>query len=273
VRAAVIGPHEWDNAGDETPMSANGQNGQNGLQEIAKGQFVHYAFYKIDPAWRLLPAEEQTAQKAEFVRVVEAFQPEIQIRSYTLAGIRADADLLLWCVAPAPDAFQRLGTAIFSTTLGPYLRQAYAYLAMTKRSIYVTTHRHEGQDGMRLRISPAGAKYLFVYPFVKTRPWYQLSLEERQRLMAEHIRIGHKYPSVKLNTTYSFGLDDQEFVVAFETDVPSDFVDLVMELREVESSLYTLRDTPIFTCIAMSLPDALESLGGAGARAALPVAL
>ena len=96
-------------------------------------------------------------------------------------------------------------------------------------------------------------------------------------MMNEHIRIGHKYPSVKLNTTYSFGMDDQEFVVAFETDAPSDFVDLVMELREAESSLYTLRDTPIFTCIAMRLPDVLDSLGGAptsaGGQAALAARL
>jgi chlorite dismutase len=90
-------------------------------------------------------------------------------------------------------------------------------------------------------------------------------------MMNEHIRIGHTYPSVKLNTTYSFGLDDQEFVVAFETDKPADFVDLVMELREAESSLYTQRDTPIFTCIAQSLPDVLESLGGASTARIVPV--
>jgi len=80
--------------------------------------------------------------------------------------------------------------------------------------------------------------------------------------MDEHIRTGRKYPSVKLNTTYSFGLDDQEFVVSFETDEPADFLDLVMELREAKTSLYTLRDTPIFTCIAMSLPETLDTLDG-----------
>ena len=91
---------------------------------------------------------------------------------------------------------------------------------------------------------------MFVYPFVKTRDWYQLPQGERQAMMDEHIRVGRKYPSVKLNTTYSYGLDDQEFVVSFETDEPADFLDLVMELRETKTSVYTLRDTPIFTCIA-----------------------
>ena len=252
-------------------MTSSGQNGQSGLQEIAKGQFVQYAFYRIDPSWRLLPGDVQAEQKADFLQAVERGGAGVQIRGYSLTGIRADADFLLWSVAPAVDAFQQLGTAILSSALGPYLRLAYAYLAITKRSIYVTNHHHEGQDGRRLQISPSGARYLFVYPFVKTRAWYQLSLEERQRMMNEHIRIGHKYPTVKLNTTYSFGLDDQEFVVAFETDKPADFVDLVMELREAECSLYTQRDTPIFTCIAQSLPDVLESLGGAGAARAVPV--
>src|SRR5581483_5471107 len=165
---------------------------------------------------------------------------------------------------PSPLELQRLGTALLSTAMGAYLRPAYAYLAMTKRSVYVSNHRHEGQDGARLRVTPSGARYLFVYPFVKTRAWYQCSMEERQRMMDEHIRIGHKYPSVKLNTTYSFGLDDQEFVVAFETDEPADFLDLVMELRETEGSLYTLRDTSIFSCIAMPLGETLDSLGMPG---------
>jgi nitrite reductase/ring-hydroxylating ferredoxin subunit len=116
-------------------------------------------------------------------------------------------------------------------------------------------------------LHPADSRYFFVYPFVKTREWYQLPLEERQAIMDQHIAIGRKYPSVKLNTTYSFGLDDQEFVVSFETDEPADFLDLVMELRETRSSLYTLRDTPIFSCISMPLEEVLETLGGIGAAA------
>jgi chlorite dismutase len=110
-----------------------------------------------------------------------------------------------------------------------------------------------------------GARYLFVYPFVKTRAWYALPLERRQQIMNEHIRIGHKYPRVRLNTTYSFGLDDQEFVLAFESDHPADFLDLVMELRESEASQYTLRDTPIFTCVKAAGAELLKSLGVHGA--------
>jgi len=111
---------------------------------------------------------------------------------------------------------------------------------------------------------PAGpGKYLFVYPFVKTRAWYGLSAEERWRIMQEHIKIGREYPSVDLNTSYSFGLDDQEFVVAFETDNPADFLDLVQRLRTTQASAYTKRDTPTFTCISCSVERALGALDGA----------
>jgi nitrite reductase/ring-hydroxylating ferredoxin subunit len=138
---------------------------------------------------------------------------------------------------------------------------------MTRRSIYEFPAEHDREA--RLVIRPSDSRYLFVYPFVKTRAWYALPKPERQRMMDEHVRIGRKYPAIKLNTTYSYGLDDQEFVVAFEGDDPAEFLDLVMELRESEASCYTLRDTPTLTCMQMSLWDLLDSLGGASAERAL----
>ena len=134
----------------------------------------------------------------------------------------------------------------------------YSFLAMTKPSEY--------SEESRLEVRPAHGKYLFVYPFVKTRAWYALPADERWRIMQEHIKVGREYPSVDLNTSYSFGLDDQEFVVAFETDNPADFLDLVQRLRTTESSSYTLRDTPTFTCISCSVERALGALDGAALR-------
>ena len=144
--------------------------------------------------------------------------------------------------------------------MGPYLRETHAFLSMTKRSVYVGKNARGAHDP-RLVIAPEDKKYLFVYPFVKTRAWYALSAEDRKRMMNEHIRVGLTYPSVSLNTTYSFGLDDQEFVVAFETDNLADFLDLVQELRETEASMYTLRDTPMFTCVSQSLDSILDAIG------------
>jgi chlorite dismutase len=175
-------------------------------------------------------------------------------------GLRGDADFLLWQIGDSLDDIQALATAVMSTSMAPYLSMPYSYLAMTRRSVYVSAEEARERE----KLHPADSKYFFVYPFVKTREWYQLSLEERQEMMNAHIAVGRKYPSVKLNTTYSFGLDDQEFVVSFETDEPADFLDLVMELREAKSSLYTLRDTPIFSCVAMSLAETLDTLGVAG---------
>jgi chlorite dismutase len=130
------------------------------------------------------------------------------------------------------------------------------------------TKASEYSDESRLEVRPAHSRYLFVYPFVKTREWYRLPPDERWRVMQEHIKVGKEYPEIDLNTSYSFGLDDQEFVVAFEGDDPGEFLDLVNELRPTESSAYTERETPIFTCVAMSVRKALDALDGTAAAVA-----
>jgi chlorite dismutase len=234
----------------------------------ARRQYVRYLFLKVDPAWRGLRAERQQEAKRAFERAVTAFADRMLIRAYSTVGTRGDADLLLWQVSPNLENFQQLASAIYGTPLGPYLRTPYAYLAMTKRSIYEIPGELESGTNRHLTIEPGPATYLFIYPFVKTRAWYGLPFEQRQALMDQHIVVGRKYPSVKLNTTYSFGLDDQEFVVAFETDEPGDFLDLVMALRETGASAYTERDVPIFTCIATTLRGALDALGSSQAAVA-----
>lgn len=229
-------------------------------EEITR-QFVNFQFFKVDPLWRRLPRAEREKGVKEFVSAAKGFRSKgVIFHSYSLVGIRGDAEFLIWRIAEDLPLFGEMSSALLQTGLGSYVQFPYSYLSMTKRSMYVDKHVHSDQEGRRTRIVPGEAKYLFVYPFVKTREWYRLAKEKRQELMDEHIRIGHKYPSVKLNTTYSFGLDDQDFVVAFESDKPADFLDLVMELRETESSRYTLRDTPTFTCIKQPLETLLKGL-------------
>ena len=224
-------------------------------------QYIRYSFYKVDPEWRRLEASVKEANRRELAAVIDELSDQMLIRSYSTVGTRADTDLALWTVAPELDQLQVLATRMFSTAMGRYLNTAYSYLAMTRKSVYIEKHEHLQQEGSRLSIQPQGSKHLFVYPFVKTREWYLLPQEQRQQMMDSHIAVGHKYPSVKINTSYSFGLDDQEFVLSFEGDEPSDFLDLVMELRETQASKYTLRDTPIFTCTSMEIEDALRSVG------------
>jgi len=226
-----------------------------------KRQFVNYQFIKVDPAWRRLPADEREAGKREFIAAIAGYDSKAIVVPYSTVGIRAEVDIMLWRISYELETLQDMMSKMLSTGLGKYIETPYSYIAMTKRSMYVDKHSHEGGESSRLTVVPGEAKYLFIYPFVKTREWYLLTKAARQGMMTEHIEIGHKYPTVKINTSYSFGLDDAEFVVAFESDYPADFLDLVMELREAEASRYTLLDTPIFTCVRKSLKDALNDLG------------
>jgi chlorite dismutase len=167
---------------------------------------------------------------------------------------------MTWRIGYDLDPIQEMSARLRQTGLGRYLETTQSFLSMTKRSMYIDKDNPEHVED-RLHIVPGKSKYLFVYPFVKTREWYSRPAEQRQEMMDEHIRVGTKYRSVKLHTTYSFGLDDQEFVVAFETDFPSDFLDLVQELRETKASAFTLRDTPMYTCRQHSLEECLTALG------------
>ncbi len=221
---------------------------------------MRFTFYKLDSQWQLLPRETRQRGKQELLAIVEEQEQRSLVRTYSLYGLRSDCDLMLWQATYDIEDLQGLSSRLRRSALGPYLREARAFLSMTKRSVYVGKNPRGAHDP-RLVITPADKKYLFVYPFVKTRAWYALPLEDRKRMMNEHIRIGLTFPSVRLNTTYSFGLDDQEFVVAFETDSASDFLDLVQTLRETEASAYTLRDTPMFTCVAQPLDEILEAIG------------
>ena len=224
-------------------------------------QFVKYTFYKVHPTWKRRPEDYRKHDKAKFAAVLDEFTSELSVNSYSLLGTRGDVDFMLWKVSPSLEILDEVASQLNRTDLGKYLAVPYSYLAMTRRSPYVDRHGHPGQDGTGESLRAVGRDYLFVYPFVKTHDWYQLPGEERQRIMSEHITIGHRYPSVKISTSYSFGLDDQEFVLGFETDSPSDFLDLVMDLRESEARPYTLRDTPIFTCIYKPLKECLDGLG------------
>ncbi len=223
-------------------------------------QLVRFTFYKLDPGWQLLQDEKRQQGKQELLAIFEEYTQGPLMRSFGLYGLRSDCDFMLWQASYVIEDLQELSSKVRRSVMGPYLCETHAFLSMTKRSVYIGKNARGAHDP-RLVIAPEDKKYLFIYPFVKTRAWYALPMEDRKRMMNEHIRVGLTFPSVSLNTTYSFGLDDQEFVVAFETDVVSDFLDLVQQLRETEASRYTLRDTPMFTCVAQPLQEILEAIG------------
>ena len=223
-------------------------------------QLVSWTFYKVAPEWRRLDAETRRRGKEEFLAVLDEFRASIFLRTYSLVGIRGDCDFMVMKAAHELELFNRLEGELNQTGLGAYVERPHAFLAGLRRSTYLPEAAGGERHGAGSINPGRGGKYLFVYPFVKQRAWYKLTKGARQGMMNEHIAIGGKY-DFEINTAYSFGLDDQEFVVCFEGDDPHAFGDLVMELRDTEASSYTERDTPIFTCIAQPIEEALALAG------------
>jgi chlorite dismutase len=226
--------------------------------------FVKYTFLKVDPAWRRLDDDQRAADKREFLAACENYAADRLLRAFSTVGTRGDTDMMLLTQATNLERIHEFHVVLAQSGLMKWCSIPHSFLALTKPSEY--------SDESRLEVRPGKGKYLFVYPFVKTRDWYLLDPKDRWRIMQEHIAVGREYPSVDLNTSYSFGLDDQEFVVAFETDHPGDFLDLVQRLRTTESSRYTKRDTPTFTCVATSVERALSALDGTPLAEAVPIA-
>jgi chlorite dismutase len=224
------------------------------------GQYVLYRFYKVDPAWRRLPVEERAAGKDAFAEVIEHWAAKLDsLLTYSVTGVRPDSDLFLWAITERYDDLGELGADLNATPLAGWLETPYSYLATMKASEYTQARKPR-------KVIPRGSPYLVVYPFVKLRSWYSLPNEDRQRAMDEHMRVGHEFRTIVNHTTYSFGIDDQEFMTAFECDEPADFMHLMLTLRESEASRYTERDTPIFVGRQAEIRAALDALDGAQSR-------
>jgi chlorite dismutase len=206
----------------------------------------------MDRAWRRLDAGTKARHVSEFVaKCNEAAGGLKHFAAFSTAGLKADVDFMLWAKAATLDPLHDLAMKQRSAELSKWMDLGHNYLAMLKGSPY------DSED--KVFKPEAFYKYLFIYPFVKTRQWYLLPLPERMRIMRGHIDQAAAYPMVKINTSYSFGVDDQDFVVAFESNEADKFVNLVQELRETESSLFTQRDTPMYVGIQTPLAEILGS--------------
>ena len=228
---------------------------------MAQRHFVKYTFLKADPAWRRLAPEERAEGKREFIAACEDFGADHLVQSFSLVGTRGDCDLMLVAEAENLERIHEFHVVLAQSGLMKWCSTPYSFLGLRKTSEYSDEERNVPR--------PFRGKYLFVYPFVKTRAWYALPADERWRIMQQHIQVGREYPAVDNHTTYSFGLDDQEFVVAFDTNDAGAFLDLVQRLRTTEASAWTLRDTPSFTCINTSIERALIALDGEPLSAAV----
>lgn len=222
---------------------------------MADRTFAKFTFFKMDPAWRRRDPADRATDKREFLAACDDFAEDRSLRTYSTIGTRGDTDFVVLSQSPNLDDIHTLHVVLGQSGLAKWAEIPYSFLSTTRKSPY-------SEENARQEICMSERKYLFVYPMVKKRSWYALEAEERMRIMKGHIAIGRSFPDVSINTTYSYGLDDQEFVVAFEGDDPLEFLDLVQELRYTESSSYTESETPIFSCVSMSTARALDALDG-----------
>jgi len=216
--------------------------------------FFNFSFFQIDPKWRWMAdlAKEESAKEVE--NVIK--NSGIKFRTYSTLGLRSDADFLFWFAAKSIEEIQSVISKLYLTVFGKYIIPTQTYVSCTRPSIYARKGRT-----IAFVAGNESKKYAVVYPFTKTREWYLLSKEDRQKMMDEHIDVSQKYPDIVLNTTYSFGIDDQDFMLAFETDDLRNFQDLIMDLRETKVSAYVKVDTPMLVCVKKDIIPLIGSLG------------
>jgi chlorite dismutase len=218
-------------------------------------QFIHALTLALDPAWRRRAPEDRRREASAFAAVVE--HPGVRTHTYSTIGLEAGSDILVWRLADSLDDLEEGAAALLRTGVGRWLTVRDSFLGLIGDSQYVARPTRQEQslfEGDRSR-------YLVVYPFTKSTEWYLLSKEVRQGVMNGHMKVGHAYPQVRQLLAYSFGLDDQDFVVAYETDDLPAFGALVRDLRGTESRRSTVRDTPILTGIHRPIREILAMIG------------
>lgn len=220
------------------------------------GNYVQALALGIDAGWRRLPLAERKSGLAALSAALGE-SSEVTTFTYSMIGLQAGADLLLWSLAPSLDALEERAAAVLRTPVGAWMTVQESFLGLIQPSQYVKRPTEQEQS----LFSGDRSRYLIVYPFTKETGWYLLGKEARQGVMNEHIKVGHQYPQVRQLLAYSFGLDDQDYVVAYETDDLPAFGQLVRELRATESRRSTVRDTPILTAVHRTIEEIGALLG------------
>jgi chlorite dismutase len=218
--------------------------------------YLNFSFFKVDAKWRWLNDIAKGEAAKEFSILIEVANTKMRVRTYSTMGLRPDTDFMLWMICDSVEKMQILTSKVYSTLLGKYIEPSHVYLSCLRQSVYST---NKVMPGFMTDEKPM--KYVIVYPFIKAREWYLLPFEERKKMMEEHISVGRKFPQVRLNTSYSFGINDQDFMLAFETNDLIIFQDLIVQLRETSVSRYVIKDTPMIVCVYKGMEDIVRSIG------------
>jgi chlorite dismutase len=214
----------------------------------------NYIFFSSDNALHDMPKQKLETYRKQFLKVL-AGDKEVITNTFTTLGLKAQTKSMIWFQADSIEAIQNLLNELLHTKLGKYLTITYTLFGMTRQTQY-SSHATGHLDTSR-----KGGKYLIIYPFVKTQEWYRTDFESRRKLMGGHVMIGKKHSSkITQLLLYSYGIDDSEFLVSYETDDLSAFQTLVMELRSDKVREYTHRDTPIFCCVYREPAETLNFL-------------
>ncbi|MEP6680866.1 MAG: chlorite dismutase family protein [Chloroflexota bacterium] len=224
-------------------------------------RFVHAWLLRLEPAWRRRSGEERRTDLDAFCAAAARTEQRLMQHTYSTVGLRAEGDVLLWRMSETLEQIEETAADLLAAGIGAWLTPSLSMIGLTRPSQYVKRPTSQEQS----LFSGERSKYLVVYPFTKSVEWYLSPAEARQAVMRGHMKVGHAYPQVRQLLAYSFGLDDQEFIVAYETDDLAAFQDLVRELRETESRRSTVRDTPIMVGIHRPLGEILAMLSGPGA--------
>lgn len=219
-------------------------------------QFVQALGLGLDPAWRRRTNAERSADWEDFSTTLTADE-SLVTHTYSTIGLRAGIDVLLWRLAPSLEVLERSAAALLQSGTGRWLTVAQSFLGLIVPSQYVKRPTVQEQS----LFTGERSKYLVVYPFTKDTAWYLMGREARQGVMNEHMRIGHNYPQVRQLLANSFGLDDMDFLVAYETDDLVAFSQLVRDLRGTDSRRSTVRDAPIVTAVHHPAREIGELLG------------
>jgi chlorite dismutase len=220
--------------------------------------FVHALALGLDPAWRRLPADVRRSTADAFAGAVATADP-VRTETYSMVGLKAGIDLLIWRLAPTLDDLETTASYALRTGMGRWMTTRQSFLGLIRDSQYVAKPTSQEQslfEGDRSR-------YLVVYPFTKSTEWYLTSKEVRQGSMNEHMKVGRGYPAVRQLLANSFGLDDMDFLVAYEMDDLPAFSALVRDLRSTEGRRSTVRDTPILAGVHRPIAEIVDLLGAA----------